>query len=142
MIGERSRTENGTMSLLLGLVLSEGVAVSMCGWMRALATWELRGALPRNGLEHPPQPLAAYPVDVLHPDDPAIQMGAEVGMAGAVLSLGSVLAAIVQGGLERIVVGARDIEMFIDDETSHALAAAAGHDACLARVEGVAFAAG
>src|SRR5262245_39451090 len=107
MIGERSSTENGTMS------------PAACSWrhpmgrslyvrmgVRQVQQQALRDDLPRDAVEDPPQPFSAFSVHVLHPHDPAFEVGAKIGMSGAVLRVRPIRQTIVPSRLQPIIVGA------------------------------------
>src|SRR5215207_6136072 len=81
--------------------------------------------LPLDRIEHAPQPFRAGPVEILDPGDPSIQMGAKIAQPRPVFRLRSIPDAVVQRRLQRVIVGTRHIDVVVDDDSGHALAAAA-----------------
>ncbi len=55
---------------------------------------------------------------------------------------GPFFAQLCSVAFNRVVAGARQVEMIVDDQAGHALATAAPHDAGLAMVQGIAFGVG
>ena len=64
--------------------------------------------------------------------DPALEVGSEVGMPGAVLGCGTVAQAVVENGLELVVLGTRDVGMAVEHDSGRLLANALAHHARLA----------
>jgi phosphatidylglycerol:prolipoprotein diacylglycerol transferase len=94
---------------------------------------------PNDPHEQQPQPQAPGRVDVFHPGDSAVQMGAEVGVDLPVLARWAVAGAIPQGRFQPVVFTARDVDMAVDGQARDALAIALVHDAGFAVVHRVAL---
>lgn len=74
-------------------------------------------------------------IDLLYPADSAIEMGAQVGMARAVLSARPAPAAVVQRGLEFVVRRPRHVSVFIHDDSRDSLRSRPTHDPRLRGIE-------
>ena len=72
------------------------------------------------------EPAPPVVVDGRHPRHTSTEVGAEVGMAGAVLALRPVPGAVVQDGFESVVVGAGHVGALVDHHPGELLAPAGG----------------
>src|SRR6185437_15030843 len=114
-----------------------GVDVLRCKLTKAASQ-----GLPLDLVKHASQAFRACRVNLLDPCDLAIQMCAEVTQSGAVFCDWPISSAVVQRGFQLVKGRPRHVNVVVDDDSSHTLAATALHDAALPVIQDKAFALG
>jgi hypothetical protein len=94
---------------------------------------------PRNPFKDRSQFVAALTMDLAHMGNAAQEIVTKIGVASAILCLGSVPHAVGQNGFQLVVHGTADIRTLVQDDSDQLLANTPSHEATLLEVQIEAF---